>query len=197
MKPQRTFIAVNLDKTVRDRVIALQETFLRTGTDVKWTEKENLHVSLLFLGEVDERSVVQVCRIVKDCCATQPPFVMTIEKAGCFPNPRRPRVLWVGVGAGAAELCNLHDSLETPLLELGCYRREERQYTPHITLGRVKSDHPTEKLSAALVKRAEWQGGEMTVREVHVLSSELTSKGPIYTTLSRAKLAGSDSQESG
>ncbi|MCI0456491.1 MAG: RNA 2',3'-cyclic phosphodiesterase [Gemmataceae bacterium] len=184
----RTFIAVDIGKAIRDRAVALQETLTRTGTDVKWVEPENLHVTLLFLGEVDERAVPDVCRVVADGCRQQVTFLVSVEKVGCFPNPRRPRVVWVGVGQGAQELCALHDALEPPLLELGCYRREDRQYTPHITLGRVKSDRPTDKLAAALAKQAGWHGGETLVRELLVLSSELTPKGPIYTVLSRAKL---------
>jgi len=186
----RTFIAVELEKAIRDKVMALQETLARTGTDVKWTEPENLHFTLLFLGEVDERDVVQVCRAVGECCQQLEPFGLSVRSAGCFPNPRRPRVLWVGVGQGVQEMCALHDALEKPLLKLGCYRREARPYSPHLTLGRVKSDRPTDKLAAALAQNAGWQGGDMNAREVRVMSSELTPKGPIYTVLSRAKLGG-------
>src|SRR3954467_14784444 len=124
----RTFIAVDVDKSIRERMVSLQETLARSGTDVKWTEPENLHVTLLFLGEVDDREVVSVCRAVTESCAQVAPFAMQVERAGCFPNPRRPRILWAGVGQGTQELCALHDLLETPLLELGCYRREERKY---------------------------------------------------------------------
>jgi 2'-5' RNA ligase len=185
----RTFIAIDLGKAIRDRLIALQENLARSGTEVKWVEPENLHVTLLFLGEVDERDVPQVCQVVAEAAQQRPSFPLSVETTGCFPNVRRPRVLWVGVGEGKQEVCTLHDALEKPLLELGCYRREERQYTPHITLGRVKSDRPTDRLAAALLKYAGWKGGETTVREVLIMSSELTSKGPIYTVLSRAKLS--------
>ncbi len=185
----RTFIAVDLDKTIRDRTVALQEALARSGTEVKWVEPENLHVTLLFLGEVDDREVPAVCRVVGEQVQQHALFPMSVEKAGCYPNPRRPRVLWVGVGQGTQELCTLHDALEPPLLELGCYRREDRQYTPHITLGRVKSDRSTQQLSAALAKHAGWTCGETTVREVLVLSSTLRPDGPEYAVLSRAKLS--------
>ena len=183
----RTFIAVDLGKAIRDRTVALQEVLARTGTEVKWVEPENLHVTLLFLGEVDERQVPGVCQIVAGVTANHPAFPMSVETVGCFPNPRRPRVLWVGIGEGAQPLCALHDALEIPLQDLG-YRREERRYTPHITLGRVKSDRPTDRLAAELARQAGWKGGETTVREVLVMSSELTPKGPIYTVLSRPRL---------
>jgi 2'-5' RNA ligase len=185
----RTFIAIDVAKSVRDRLIALQETLARAGTEVKWVEPENLHVTLLFLGEVGMEEVPEVCRVVADGAGRHGAFPMAVESAGCFPNPRRPRVLWAGIGRGTQEVCALHDALEGPLQELGCYRREERAYTPHITLGRVKSDRPTDKLAAALAKQAGWKGGETAVGELLVMGSELTPQGPRYTVLSRAKLA--------
>ncbi len=184
----RTFIAVDLGKAIRDRAVALQGTLARSGTEVKWVEPENLHVTLLFLGEVDDRMVPQVCKVVAESVADLAPFPTVIERVGCFPNLRRPRIVWIGVGQGTQELCALHDRIEEPLLDLGCYRREERAYTPHVTLGRVKSDRPTEKLTAALTQQAGWQGGETVVEEVLILSSELTPQGPRYTVLSRARL---------
>jgi 2'-5' RNA ligase len=188
MARTRTFIAIDPGKEIRARLVALQEQFGRTDAEVKWVERDNLHVTLLFLGEVDERDLPAVCRAVGEAAGTQLAFAMSIEKASCFGSPRRPRTLWAGVGAGAQEVCALHDALEEVLLQLGCYRREDRQYTPHITLGRVKSDRPADKLAAALARQAGWKGGETKVREVHVMGSELTPQGPVYTVLSRAKL---------
>jgi 2'-5' RNA ligase len=184
----RTFIAVGLDRAVRDRVLALQEALAGTGAEVKWVEPENLHVTLLFLGEVDDRDLPPVCRVAAECAGRQAPFALSVEGAGCFGNPRRPRTLWVGLGQGTQELVALHDALEPPLLALGCYRREERQYTPHITLGRVQSNQPNDKLAAALAKHAGWRCGEQAVREVLVMSSELTPRGPVYTVMGRGKL---------
>jgi 2'-5' RNA ligase len=102
-------------------------------------------------------------------------------------------VLWAGIGEGSQELCALHDALEPPLLDLGCYRREERRYTPHITIGRVKTERPSDTLAAALTRNAGWKAGETLIREIQVMSSELTPEGPIYTVLSRAKLGGNSS----
>jgi 2'-5' RNA ligase len=186
----RTFIAVDLGQQLRDRCAAMQENLTRLGAEVKWVEHDNLHVTLLFLGEVDERDVPPVCAAVAAACTGHEPFTLGVEKVGCFPNPRRPRTIWAGVGEGAAELTALHDALEPPLLELGCYRREERQFTPHVTLGRVKNDQHTDKLAAGLAKYADWRAGDVAVREVLVLSSELTPKGPVYTVLSRGRLGG-------
>src|SRR5947209_714090 len=114
----RTFLAIDPSKPIRDRIVALQNTLARGGTEVKWVEPDNLHVTLLFLGEVDMLEVPALCQAVGDTTQRHPAFPMTVETAGCFPNPRRPRILWVGVGEGAQEVVALHDALEPPLLEL-------------------------------------------------------------------------------
>ncbi len=158
---------------------------------MKWVGPENLHVTMLFLGEVDDRAVLEVCRAVGDGCRPLAPFTMNVETVGCFGNPRRPRTIWVGIGEGSEEVKALHAVLESRLLELGYYRREERQFTPHITLGRVKQDGSAKDLAPLLQKKADWQAGAVEVREVLVMASQLTPQGPIYTVLSRAPLQGS------
>jgi 2'-5' RNA ligase len=186
----RTFIAVGIDKAIRDRIVVLQEALARTGADVKWVEPDNIHVTLLFLGEVEDRTVPAVCRVVAEVSAGLAPFEIAVEGAGCFPSARRPKTLWVGVGDGRQELVALHDALEPPLLDLGCYRREDRAYTPHLTLGRVKGEAGGAELATALARRSGWQGGHVKVREVLVMSSELRAEGPTYTVLSRGQLGG-------
>jgi 2'-5' RNA ligase len=188
MRRIRTFIAIDPGKHIRERLIALQESLMRGGADAKWVEPENLHVTLQFLGEVDLPTIPDVCNAVAEAVADHGAFPMTVEKTGCFPNARRPRVLWAGVGQGAQEVAAVHGAIEERLLDLGCYRREERKYTPHITLGRVKGDRNATELGTVLAKYADWKGGETTVKEIHVMSSELMPRGPIYTVLSRAKL---------
>jgi RNA 2',3'-cyclic 3'-phosphodiesterase len=184
----RIFIAVDLGKEMRGRCVTLQETLARSGADVKWVEPESMHVTLLFLGEVNDRSLSDVCRAVSLVAGRHESFSLGVESIGCFPNPRRPRVVWTGIGAGKDELVTLHDELEPPLLDLGCYRREERQYTPHLTLGRVQSEQATEELLAALARKAEWQGGTVEVRELLVMSSQLLRDGPVYSVVGRGKL---------
>ena len=191
MSRLRTFIAVDVSPFTRDRLVGLRDNLAAAaGTGVKWVEPDNLHVTLLFLGEVDEREVIGICRAVEAVARPAPAFSMTVAGVSAFPTVRRPRTLIVPVTEGAAELVALHDALEGPLLELGCYRREERGYVPHLTLGRVQRDARAEALSAAVAKFGGWQGGQTQVREVLVLSSQLRREGPEYTVLSRAKLRG-------
>jgi 2'-5' RNA ligase len=185
----RTFLAIDLGEEIRGRLIALQEELAAIASDVKWVEPENLHITLLFLGEVEQREVLEICRVAQMAVAELPVFTMSVEGAGCFPNPRRPRTLWVGVGTGSQEVVQVHDAIEAPLLDMGSYRRETRAYVPHVTLGRVKGDRPNDELAKALLQHKTWGAGEIAVREVCVMSSELTRDGPIYTVLGRAKLA--------
>ncbi len=185
----RTFIAVPLSDAIRAEAVSMQDELARAGTEVKWTEETNLHVTLIFLGEVQAEEVPAVCRIATEAAQGVGPFRMSIEGVGCFPNPRRPRIIWIGVGEGTQEVVLIHDALEPPLMDLG-YRREDRKYTPHITLGRVKSDRPTDRLATEIAKHAGWKGGETVVQEIHVMGSELTRDGPVYTVLGRVGLSG-------
>jgi RNA 2',3'-cyclic 3'-phosphodiesterase len=184
----RTFIALDLGKPIRDRLVGLQEKLAADTSEVKWVEPDNLHVTLLFLGEVDQREIIDVCRAVERVAAELPAYPLTVGGVGCFPNARRPRILWAGVSAGAAETVTLHDALEQPLLELGCYRREQRKFTPHVTLGRIRGERSVDGLDKVIAKHEAWHVGETTIAEVHVMSSELTRDGPKYTVLSRAPL---------
>src|SRR5947209_4674120 len=114
----RTFIAVDVDAAVRERAVALQQKLAASGAAVKWVEPDNLHLTLLFLGEVDQREVVDVCRAVTGQCRALPAFTARLATVGAFPNLRRPRTVWAGVTDGAEQLRTLHDALEGPLLEL-------------------------------------------------------------------------------
>jgi 2'-5' RNA ligase len=190
MSRTRTFIAVELSAAIRNQVVALQQTLGRTGANVKWVEPENLHVSLVFLGEVDDRELPQVCRVVQEVAAGEPPFALRVAGVGAFPNPRHPKVVWAGITDGADALQHLHQSLEANLLALGCYRQEERGYTPHVTLGRVKGERDGMALAPELSKRLSWDGGRTMVDEVVVFGSVLEKTGPVYTVLGRGELQG-------
>ncbi|MCE9530154.1 MAG: RNA 2',3'-cyclic phosphodiesterase [Planctomycetes bacterium] len=186
----RTFIAVKLDAPMRQKAAALQKKLAVGAPDVKWVEEKNLHLTLHFLGEVEELDVVSICRVVKKHAAEMPPFTIETAGLGAFPSLRRPRTIWAGISEGAEELKQLHERLEGPLLELGCYRREERAYSPHLTLGRLTQDDRDGAWAPILAKYADWNGGSTRVNEVLVMSSELRRDGPLYTVMGRGKLAG-------
>jgi 2'-5' RNA ligase len=147
-----------------------------------------LHITLLFLGEVDMREIPDVCREVEQATAECRPFAMTLAGAGAFPSPRHPRILIVHVTEGGEQIIELHDKIERRLLDLGSYRREDRPFKPHLTIGRVRGRITGDGMSAAIRKFESWEGGQSQVNEVLVMSSELRSDGPEYTVLSRASL---------
>ena len=161
MSRLRTFIAVDPGKTIRARLVSLQESLARAGSAMKWVEPENLHVTLLFLGEVDNRNVPDVCRAVSACCREIEAFEMTVGGVDCFGSPRRPRTVWAGLIEGGPELVALHDAAPgAAAARLGLLSALKiRPFTPHITLGRVKGERNDDALAAALPKYETWAGG--------------------------------------
>src|SRR5580704_7955455 len=97
----RSFIAVNIAEAVRKKAAALQEKLARSAAGVKWVDPASMHLTLLFLGEVEELEVVSICRVVKEQAATLPAFGLEFGGLGAFPTPRRPKILWIGVARGA------------------------------------------------------------------------------------------------
>jgi 2'-5' RNA ligase len=184
----RTFIGVDLNDSLKDNLTALQEELGRDAHGVKWTQVRNMHLTLLFLGDVDHLEVVEVCRVVQARAREHKPFTLQAEGLGAFPNTRRPKILWAGITAGQQDLRDLHADLEEGLFKLGCYRREDRVYMPHLTLGRLTHDDRSEDWAKFLSKLAHWQGGTTAVEEVLVMSSELRRDGPEYSVMGRAKL---------
>ena len=191
MPRTRTFIGIDIGDGVRGNAVSLQESLAKTGADVKWVTPESMHVTLLFLGEVDDRELHSVCKAVKAVAGGEPPFTLRVSGVGAFPTPRRPKVLWAGITAGADALQRLNAALEEKMLDLGCYRTEERGYTPHLTLGRVKSEADGFAVAPELQKWLAWNGGRVAVDEVLVYSSQMERDGPVYTVIGRAPLTGS------
>jgi 2'-5' RNA ligase len=190
MARTRTFIGIDIGDAIRTAAVALQKELGQCGAEVKWVTPESMHVTLLFLGEVDDRELHAVCKAVREVAASEPPFTLRVSGVGAFPTPRRPKVLWAGITDGAEPLQRLNAGLEETMLDLGCYRKEERGYTPHLTLGRVKGDADGFALATELPKRLAWDGGRVSVDEVLVYSSETDRAGPVYTVIGRAPLTG-------
>ncbi len=195
MARTRTFIAVDPGEAIRQQALALQKQLTR-GTDrVKWTEADNLHLTLQFLGEVERKETLAICQLVQRCAKSFPSFNLEVTGLGAFPTPRRPKIIWLGIGDGRDELIALHDRIEAPLAERGGYRREDRGYTPHLTLGRIASEEREDGWTEALAEHAGWSAGATLIDEVLVMSSELHRSGPVYSILGRAKLTGKRSRE--
>jgi 2'-5' RNA ligase len=156
--------------------------------DVKWVESENLHWTLQFLGDVDERDLPEVCSAVAAAACEIEAFEIETHGAGAFPSPDRPRTLWIGAGEGARSMSVLHAAIERRLKKRG-YRGEERRFVPHITIGRARGKGRPQALTSELIALADYDAGTMLVDEVTVYASVLGREGPEYRVLSRAPLA--------
>ena len=157
-----------------------------------WTATEPFHMTLAFLGDVAELDLNRVCKAVAEAAAPFPRFDLRLEGVGAFPGPARPRVIWAGVTAD--DLSPLHavqQAVARAAAEVG-YRPDDQRFSPHITLGRVKSDRrgpgPPD-LTKTLERLRGWTGGSFTVREVVTFGSTLTPEGPVYTPLAKVSLA--------
>lgn len=190
MGKTRTFIGIDVGEDIRDSAAALQKELARACDGVNWVTTDNYHVTLLFIGDVDDTDLHAICRAVKTVAATEPPFALRVSGVGAFPNARRPKVLWGAVSAGADNLQRLYTAIEERLIDLRCYRAEERGYTPHLTLGRVTTPEAGFATAAELPKHEEWDAGRVKVSEVLVYSSEMERDGPVYRVIGRAPLTG-------
>jgi RNA 2',3'-cyclic 3'-phosphodiesterase len=188
MARTRTFLGVKIGDSTRRAAEELQDELAQSGAQVKWVDAGNLHLTLLFLGELDDRDLMTVFKVAKKVAAKAGPFGVEVAGLGAFPTPRRPKVVWAGITDGAEELRELHAALEAPLIEAGAYRKEERAYTPHLTLGRPNGEADGQLLAAELPKYADWKGGTFLVDELIVYGSEMQRHGPEYTVLGRVPL---------
>lgn len=188
----RTFIAVELPGDVQRGLVRVQEDLKRSHPPVRWVSPERIHVTLKFLGEIPAEQVETVCQVVERVAASAVPFELEAVGAGVFPNLRRPRVVWVGVQGDLPALQALQERLERELAQAG-FPREERPFSPHLTLGRVQDRaSPAEARSLGqLVGGLEVPSlGRWRVEEIVVMRSDLRPEGPLYTPLQVLRLGG-------
>lgn len=186
----RTFVAVDVSEETRARAGRLLGELAAADSKVKWVDPRNLHVTLKFLGDVDTRELGEVCAAVAAAVREAPPFDFCVRGCGAFPTTDSPRTIWLGVEDGADELIALHEMLEKGLAGMG-FRREQRRFRPHLTLGRVRNNPAgLDELMAILEENRDLVAGVTGVDEVKVYSSELNREGPAYEMLSTATLAG-------
>jgi RNA 2',3'-cyclic 3'-phosphodiesterase len=190
MSRPRLFIGFPVSNSIRQKVDTLPGAWGSVGQSVAWSPMEELHVTVLFLGEVPTTDWMTVCKCVEGVTAETMTFDVHLHGLGAFPNLRRPRVVYAGVGVGAAELTGLHNAIADRLTEKGYFVREERGYTPHLTVGRITSDENHEAIAQELVKFAEWDGGKLTVGELTIYSSEQRRGRYEYTVVGRYPLDG-------
>src|SRR5262249_53370441 len=138
---------IEIPSEIKSALAALQTELRRAGADVSWTRPENLHLTLKFLGEVDEARVVEVEEACVLSAAEFRQFTLSLNDTGVFPNTRQPRVLWAGLSGDVGNVVEMHRRLDERLAPIG-FKREEKKLHPHLTIGRLKSNKKIRELLA-------------------------------------------------
>jgi 2'-5' RNA ligase len=186
----RAFIAIELPKELREFLSRMQDQLKTSGGDIKWVAPDNIHLTLKFLGEIDDEKFAKIVKIIEGVTKETLPFPMRISSIGAFPKIDYPRVIWTGVDKGDKEAKQIVKELEAKIEKLGI-PKEERAFSSHITIGRTRSNLNREKLVAELKNLENKPGGEnleFSVTKITLFKSTLTPKGPIYEVLQEANL---------
>jgi 2'-5' RNA ligase len=171
----RAFIAVNIGEPARSVIKRLIENLQSKVDHIRWTRDDQLHLTVKFLGDVDNRELPQICNNLRDQCQFVEPFIVSLVGLGTFPSGRPPRIIWASIEEGLQQLSDLHQRLDASLADLGL-PREGRRYTPHLTLGRVRRGAAIPELQDVLSK---FQGAARTQFDVDevILMASLRERG--------------------
>jgi RNA 2',3'-cyclic 3'-phosphodiesterase len=182
----RTFIAVDFPPEIIQKIEKIIAYFKTQTPDeaLKWISTNNLHLTLKFLGEIPEEKLDHFKNILANSLGDKPEFNIGVEGLGMYPDKRNPRVIWLGITAGDT-LIDLHKTLDSALASAEI-EREKRDFTPHLTIARVRRGTKRNTISEigeilSLFKVDSL--GNTTIKQVVLYQSELTPKGPIYTRL--------------
>jgi 2'-5' RNA ligase len=181
----RAFIAINLAAPVIEEIAKVQSLLQEARGDVRWTRAENLHLTLKFLGDIARNQVEPILTALHEALHEKHSLHVVAQGLGAFPSLRRPRILWAGMhGEGFKELS---ETIETALMPLD-FPPEEREFTPHLTLGRVRSLRGWERVLAVVKTYEQTPFGESTVGQVTLYQSHLRPDGAVYNPLGSVSL---------
>jgi 2'-5' RNA ligase len=180
----RLFIAVEISEEIKTELTKIIDKLKEADADVKWVGPEGMHITLKFLGEVDEKRKDKIIERMEKIFTPTPKilvwgFTVTFKGLGAFPDFKRPRVVWLGIEKGKEELTEVAKELDACLSELG-FPAEKREFSPHLTLGRVKSSRGREKLMDALSSYNNFVLPKLTVNEIILMQSILKREGAEY-----------------
>jgi len=180
----RCFIAIEMPHEVKSSLGMLQEELKKYAIDVKWVEPNNIHLTLKFLGNVDEKDVSRIIDVMEAVCKKYQPFNLEIKGISMFPNTKSPRVLWAGV-EGSTILKRLQMDIETGLVKIG-FKQEDREFTAHLTLGRFRSYGVN--LSEIIKSHKDDNFGIINIKSISLMRSELRPSGPRYSKIAEVFL---------
>jgi len=178
----RAFLALEVPRPDREKIRKIIGKFQDRQLPIKWVEFENLHITVKFLGEIDENKKSGITASLKELCGFFPPFKACLSGLGCFPSPRNPRVLWVGVNLGEDKMRLLANDLENLLAKHGVLR-EDKLFHPHLTFGRIKAYCKIDD-----ILDQEFTGDPFTVDSLVLFKSQLRPEGPCYEVLEKFPL---------
>ncbi len=192
MKVIRAFIAIDLSPEIRFKLeqVSLELKQRLKDVPIRWVAVESTHLTLKFLGDVSLSNLEVLKRILKSEAEGLPSFELSVEELGAFPSTHRPRVIWVKVN-GPPELNSVQRGIEVETSRLG-YAREERPFSPHLTLGRVSRNATSEDIRQIGKVLDNYQVGflgKMRVQSINLYQSDLKPGGAVYTCLYSAPLS--------
>lgn len=187
-KPWRVFCAVELTPDVRtqlqDHIRQLREAV--PDVAASWTRVENIHLTLKFFGNVAVDRIPTISDAASRAVKEFSSFEIEVGKTGVFPKPSRPQVLWIGVSDPSGKLSRLQQALENEFAAEG-FEKKDRAYRPHLTIARLRKPDGARHLADAHL-RMEFEPAEITIKDLIVFRSELSSKGSRYTAISKHEL---------
>jgi 2'-5' RNA ligase len=188
---RRLFVALEPPEPVRRRLAALAAELRRAAgraaDDVRWVAAENVHLTVQFLGAVPEERVAAIDAALRAAAAEARPLSLEVKGAGGFPNARRPRVVWAGLGGDVAVLAALAAAVGRRLAPLG-FAPEDRPFAAHLTLGRARDRRGAPGLAGALAHVAQAEGAPWRASELVLFESHLSPRGPRYEAIARIAL---------
>jgi len=190
----RLFIATTLPPGVLAALAEIQR-ILRANTPhgvVRWVDPGGIHLTLKFLGDAPSLQRAELESALQTAASAGPPFELSLSDLGCFPSVRRPRVVWIGLSRELPALHTLRNEIERQIAPLG-YPTEDRPFSPHLTLGRVRreaSSTQASALGAQVIRARQYDRQTWRVTSVSLMRSELQPEGAVYSELYRALLRG-------
>jgi RNA 2',3'-cyclic 3'-phosphodiesterase len=183
----RTFIAVEIPGKLGHKLARLQSLLAPEVPGARWVEPTQFHVTLAFLGNVDDTDLNPVCKAVAEAASGFGPMTLRLEGLGAFPDPKRPRNLWVGMtGPGVETLVAFQKKVASAARQAG-YPPDDQHFHPHVTLGRLKPGKgPSPDLTPQINHYRTWAAGSFDATEAVTFASTLTSESPVYAPLGRA-----------
>jgi 2'-5' RNA ligase len=178
----RSFFAVELSAEIAVEVRKIQGALKERATGVRWVRPEGIHLTLKFLGEVEQDCIEAIVRKAEGAIQGVGPFTVGIRGGGGFPTVKNPRVIWIGVEDHSGMLKQLQTRIEAGMAELG-FTQEKRGFTPHLTVGRLRSGKGSKTVAQAIDAIRTSDLGSLEVREIILFRSHLKPTGAEYTKL--------------